>query len=86
MPDSLNYEPVLSSKATAFLVGQSKQKQKALIDLFHQLAAHPSQPGDYSEEDETGRSVQFLLIGDYVIGFWSDDPVKEFRLVDIDEV
>lgn len=86
MPDSQGYDPVLSSKATAFFAGQSKKKQKALIELFHQLAAHPSHLGDYAEEDETGRAIQFLLIGDYVIGFWADDPVMEFRIVDIDEV
>ena len=32
-----------------------------------------------------GRYVQFLLIGDYVIGYWPDDAVKEFRIIEIDE-
>jgi len=86
MPDSQDYEPVISSKATGFLIGLSKQKQLALVDLIHRLAEHPSQLGDYSEQDDTGRDVQFLMIGDYVIGFWPDNPVKEFRIVDIDEV
>lgn len=37
-------------------------------------------------ELELKQRVQFILIGDYVIGFWSDHAVKEFRIVDIDEV
>ena len=78
------YEPVLSSKALATLLGLTKRKQQELSDILFRLATLPSQQGDYSLPDESGRAIQYLMIGSYVIGFWSDDPVSELRIVEID--
>lgn len=86
MPKLPRYEPVLSSRATAFIIRLSKPRQRRLIDLLFRLADNPYQIGDYSEKDDTGRDVHFLLVGDMVIGFWSDHAVKEFRIIDIEEV
>jgi hypothetical protein len=86
MPDRRSYDPVLSSQAVAFLVGLSKSRQRKLIDLIFQLSESPSQVGDYSEPDDSGRAVQFLLIRSTVIAFWADHAVKELRIVEIEEV
>lgn len=80
------YEAVLSSKATAAILGSSKERQAELIEVIHRLAADPSQPGDYREKDPAGRDVEYLLVGDFIIGFWADHPVSELRIVEIDEV
>ncbi len=80
------YEPVLSSKAAAFLVGLPKRRQRALVELLFQLANDPFQIGDYAENEGTGREVRFILVGDFVIAFWADHPVKELRIVDVEEV
>ncbi len=86
MPEHRAYEPVLSSKAAAFLIGLSKARQRKLIGLLYQLADSPSQIGDYSEPDDTGRDVQFILVRDLLIAFWADHAVRELRIVDIEEV
>jgi hypothetical protein len=86
MADRHSYEPVLSSKAAAFLVAISKARQRKLIGLLYQLADNPSQIGDYTESDETGRDVQFILVRDLLIAFWADHAVRELRIVDIEEV
>ena len=86
MADRRSYEPVLSSKVADFLLSLSKARQKKLIGLLYQLAENPAQIGDYSEPDDTGRDVQFILIRDLMIAYWADDPVKELRIVDIEEV
>ena len=86
MADRHPYEPVLSSRAAAFLIALPKTRQRKLIGLLHQLADSPCQIGDYSEPDETGREVQFILVRDLLIAFWADHPVKELRIVDIEEV
>ncbi len=86
MADRRCYEPVLSSKAAAFLVGLSRGRQRKLIGLLFQLADNPSQIGDYSEIDETGREVQFILIRDLLVAFWADDAARELRIVDIEDV
>lgn len=80
------YEPVLSSKAAAFLEGLSKERQRRLIRLLFQLADNPHQIGDYCESDDTGRDVQFIRLRDRLIAFWPDDAVKELRIVDIEEI
>ncbi len=80
------YEPVLSSKAADFLIALSKTRQKKLIALLYQLSGNPAQIGDYSEPDDSGRDVQFILIRDLLIAYWADHPVKELRIVDIEEV
>jgi hypothetical protein len=86
MADRHPYEPVLSSKAAAFLVSLSKVRQRKLIGLLYQLAESTSQIGDYIEPDHTGREVQFILIRDQLIAFWADHAVGELRIVDIEEV
>jgi hypothetical protein len=86
MADRHSYEPVLSSKAAAFLVSLSKPRQRKLIGLLYQLADNPSQIGDYSEPDQSGREVQFLIVRDILIAFWADDAVREMRIVDIEEL
>lgn len=86
MAERRPYEPVLSSKAAAFVVAISKGRQRKLIGLLFQLADNPSQIGDYSEPDNTGRDVQFILIRDLLITFWADHAVRELRIVAIEEV
>ena len=86
MKDDGSYEPVLSSKATSVLLGLSKSKQREVFKLIYQIASFPFQYGDYAEVDPQGRTVQFLMLGEYVIGFWSDHAVRELRIVEIDEV
>lgn len=86
MADSHSYEPVLSSKAAAFFVSLSKPRQRKLIGLLYQLADNPSQIGDYSEQDQTGREVQFIIVRDILIAFWADHAVREMRIVDIEEL
>jgi len=81
-----NYEPVLSGKASSFLVGLSKTKQRAVVLLAYQLAEHPGQLGDYATEDEVGRAVQHLLVGDWQISFWPDHAVRELRIMEINEL
>lgn len=86
MADRHAYEPVLSSIAAAFLISLPKARQRKLIGLLYQLSENPSQIGDYSEPDETGREMQFILVRDQLIAFWADHPVRELRIVMIEEV
>jgi hypothetical protein len=80
------YEPVLSSKALATFLNLPKRRQRELTDILFQLASFPSQPGDYSLSDEAGREINYILIGNYVIGFWPDHAVSELRITEVDLV
>lgn len=80
------YEPVLSGKASSFLFGLTKAKQKKVIPLLFQISDHPSQLGDYATRDEDGREIQHLLIGDWHFSFWPDHAVRELRFTEIAEL
>ncbi len=73
-------------KSDRLLVALSKARQRKLIGLLYQLADNPSHIGDYSEQDETGREEQFILIRDLLIAFWADHAAREVRIVDIEDV
>jgi hypothetical protein len=81
-----SYEPILSGKASAYLVSLPGNAQRKIIALLFQLAEMPSQLGDYSSRDNNGRDIQHILVGDWHISFWADDAVKEFRIVEFTEV
>ena len=80
------YEPVLSSKSLATLLGLPKKKQRELSDILFRLASFSSQQGDYQLSDERRREIQYLLVGNYVVGFWPDHSASELRIVEIDFV
>ena len=80
------YEPLLSGKASAFLIGEPRSKQKKIIALAFQLAEHPSQLGDYAIREEDGREIQHLLLGDWHFSFWADHAVRELRITEITEI
>ena len=86
MHSSFAYEPVLSGKASSFLVGVSKAKQRKIIALIFQISDHPGQLGDYSTRDDIGRDVQHLLLGDWQFSFWADRAVRELRVTEIAEL
>jgi hypothetical protein len=86
MPKSAGYEPVLSSRASSFLIGLSKPKQKQVLRLLFQLAEHPGQLGDYATRDDDGREIQHLMVGDWHFSYWADHAVRELRISEIDEL
>ena len=81
-----SYEPVLSSKASSFLIGLSRAKQKKVLVLLFQIAEHPSQLGDYATDEEGGREIQHLMVGDWHFSFWADHAVRELRITEITEL
>jgi len=80
------YDPVLSSKALPTLLNLPKKRQRELSDIIFRLAAFPSQQGDYALPDASGRAIEYIMAGDYVIGFWPDHSLSELRIVEIDLV
>jgi len=86
MPKPSGYDPVLSSRASAFLVGLSKPKQKQVLRLLFQLAELPSQLGDYATREDGGREIQHLMVGDWHFSFWADHAVRELRVTEIDKL
>jgi hypothetical protein len=83
MPKFFAYDPVLSGKASSYLVSLPRAKQKAVITLLFQLAEHPAQIGDYPTSDESGRRLENILLGEWHFTYWADHAAKELRIVEI---
>ena len=79
------YEPVFAQRAAEFILQLPRRRQKQVVALARQLAAHPRVRGDYTLPDESGRPIDHLMIDDYVFAYWIDDAVREVRIVDIDD-
>ena len=86
MPSPQAYDPVLNGKAATFLTGLSKAKQRKVIALAFGLAEHPFQIGDYTTQDDEGRRLENILLGEWHFTFWADHAAREFRITDIAEV
>jgi len=72
--------------ATTSLLNLPKARQRLLGRLLFGLAETPTQPGDYSTSDESGRSVQHILVGEFHLSYWPDHAARELRIVEIDEI
>jgi predicted AlkP superfamily phosphohydrolase/phosphomutase len=79
------YEPVFAEGAADFLLQLPKRRQRQVIELARQLAAHPHVRSDYSLPDESGRAIEHLMIDDYVFAYWLDHAEREVRITDIDD-
>ncbi|MGD1030985.1 MAG: hypothetical protein ABSA05_07575 [Opitutaceae bacterium] len=86
MPGPFAFDPVLSGKASAVLVGLPKAKQRIVADLAFRLAEHPSQLGDYSTRESAGREIQHINLGDWHFSFWADHAARELRITEITEL
>lgn len=61
-----------------------KQKERKALSLVRDLALHPLLRSDYSLPDDSGRSIDYILIGEFVFGYWLDHAVREVRIVEIE--
>ena len=86
MAEGSGYRSHLSIEAAAFLVSLSRRRQKRVLDLADQIARQPFQIGDYQTVDAAGRSVENLLLDDYLFSYWVDHATREVRISEIIKV
>ncbi|MBX3735190.1 MAG: hypothetical protein KF715_00745 [Candidatus Didemnitutus sp.] len=79
------YLPVFSEAAAEALLQLPRRRQRRVVRLVQQLAARPHVRSDYRLSDESGRTIDYLSVEDYVLGYWIDDAVREIRIVEIED-
>ena len=47
------------------------------------LGRSPKTTGDYTERDDTDRTIEIKVVGQFAITFWADHAAKEIKVVDI---
>jgi mRNA-degrading endonuclease RelE of RelBE toxin-antitoxin system len=57
--------------------------RQRIMDFIKSLRENPDTQGDITDRDDTDRTRQIKVIGDYAITYWLDAPVKIVMVVDI---
>jgi hypothetical protein len=58
-------------------------QQGKILNFIQSLAEKPFVQGDFTDKDETLRTRQIKIIGDYAITYWADHPAKTVMIVDV---
>lgn len=80
------YSLVYSEQAADFLLALERPRLASLLYDLRVLADAPFVRSDYVLYDSKGRSIDHLLIGDFVVAFWPDHALSELRIVEISDV
>ena len=63
----------------------ARAERERILAFLESLANHPESPGDYTDRDDAGRSVQIKIIGDYALTYWADHAVNEVKVTKIEK-
>lgn len=77
------YEIFLRSEAIEALRGIRGTSRKSIAAFIDSLAFAPSQGGDYSVQDSTGREISIKILDSYAVTYWADHPAREIKITDI---
>ena len=84
MPEPRQYRPFFSDLAAGFVIALSKRQQRRVLDTAYQLAADPLLRSDYTVTDADGRSIEHLLVNDFVFTYWLDHAECRVMITEID--
>jgi len=82
----LGYDAVFAAAAVEFFVGQTKRRQRKILDRAHELAADPFLVPDLRSVDATGREVFQFMSDDFIFDYWIDHAAKQIVVTAIDYV
>jgi len=85
MPETWHYGLVFSEPAADFILALPLRRRRKVRELAGRLAFDPFVRSDYAVHDDSGRTIDHLLIDDFVFAYWLDHAAREIRIVDIDD-
>jgi len=77
------YRIYLRLEAVQALQALRRSEKGRMGQFIDSRAADPFKAGDYTELDETGRSIQVKVVGRFALAYWSDHAVQEIRIVEV---
>ena len=60
--------------------------RRRLLEVLDEVKRSPFRAGDFQQRDAAGHLNEVLLIGDWLVTYWSDHAVAEIRVVDLEPV
>jgi mRNA-degrading endonuclease RelE of RelBE toxin-antitoxin system len=79
------YRAVYSEWVAEFILTLPKRRQRRLVDICTKLARHPFITPDYVVKDASGREIEHLMTGGFIIAYWVDVPVGLVMIVEVDD-
>ena len=76
---------MLEQRAVEQMAMLAEEDWPALLDKLQRLTDQPYQPCDVELPDINGRYVRLKWMGNFVITYWDDHPVKDLRIVSIEK-
>lgn len=80
------YEVILHARAWDTLTATRGAEQRRLLAILDEIKAAPFRAGDFKQRDETGRFNEVVLLGEWLVTFWSDHTTREIRIVNLERV
>lgn len=62
---------------------KSGTQRKLVMDFVRSLAENPNFTGDFSEKDDTDRTLYVKVVGRFAVTFWADHAVCEVKVTHI---
>ena len=83
MAESSRYSCCFSTESVSFVLGLATQKQRKVLDLAEGISAAPQSIGDYQTTDASGRTIENLLIDEFLFTYRIDHAAREVQITEI---
>lgn len=80
------YEVILHERAWVLLAATKAAERKRLLALLDEVKAEPFRNGDFRQRDASERVNEVVLLGEWLVTFWSDHAAAEIHVVNLEHV
>lgn len=80
------HEVILHERAWAVLAATRGTETRRLLARLAELKAQPFRQGDFQQRDASGRIDEVILLGDWLVTFWSAHAVAHIHVVDLERI
>lgn len=77
---------VLDEDVVRFVIALPAASRRRLLIHLEYLQSHSFESADFQEQDASGRLLSVRAFRPFMITYWSDGPVDELRVVDVQKV
>ncbi len=76
-----SYQLVLSEAAARTFAQLSRLRQRQAGAALDEVKREPFREGDFRQRDPAGRINEVVLLGGWLVTYWTDHAVREIRVV-----
>lgn len=80
------YQTVFNREALNFVVQADEAVFGEIESWVNQIERSPGTHGDYTEQDDAGHELQVAVLRAVAITYWTDDAVREVRVVGMESL